>query len=113
MAADRKRVAFVYQGSLLAEGVRSLLAASDLRAVAIQLDDEGAEERLRALSPDVVIVDADDEAFRSTPPTALLERMPDVSLVCLHGGGDHVDVYRKRRVPLGGSRDLAAAIGAA
>jgi hypothetical protein len=113
MAADRVRVAVVYQGSLLAEGVRSLLAASDLRAVAIQLDDEGAEERLRTLAPSVVIVDADDEAFRSRSPTALLEPIPEVSLVCLHGGGDHVDVYRKRRVAVGGSRDLAAAIGAA
>lgn len=113
MAVRRMPVAVAHQGSLLAEGVRALLAAAGgIEPLDIALDEDDAQERLRALDPAVVIVDADDEAFRSHPPTDLLERLPDACLVCLHGGGAHLDAYRKRRIELHGLRDLAAALGA-
>jgi hypothetical protein len=110
MAAER--VAVLYEGSLLAEGVRSLLdRIAGLHTTAIAAGTDDAAERLAALAPTVVIVDLADEAFRSRTAFDLLEPIRDVRLLCLHGG-DHVDVYRKRRVELGGSRDLAAAIRA-
>lgn len=106
-------VAVVYQGSLLTEAVRSLLAVSeDVPVVEIDLGEERAAERLRALQPSVVVVDADDDAFRGCRLIRLLEEIPQVRLVCLHGGGDHVDVYGKSRIDLHGVRDLAAAVEA-
>ncbi len=107
-------VAVVYQGSLLTEAVRSLLVgAGDVSTVEVDLSEERAAERLRALQPSVVVVDADDDAFRSCRLIRLLEEIPEVRLVCLHDGGEHVDVYSKTRIPLHGARDLAAALGAA
>lgn len=105
-------VAVVYQGSLLTEAVRSLLEGSgDVPTVEVDLGEERAAERLRALQPSVVVLDADDDAFRSCRLIALLEEIPAVRLVCLHGGGEHVDVYTKSRIALRGARDLAAAVG--
>lgn len=106
------RVAIVYQGSLLTEAVRSLLESSALPVAGVDLSEDSAAEQLRALQPAVVVVDADDVAFRSCALIRLLEGVPEVRLVCLHGGGDHLDVYRKTRVAVRGARDLAAAVGA-
>ncbi len=105
-------VAVVYQGSLLTEAVRSLLdETGGVRTVEVDLGEEHAAERLRALQPSVVVVDADDDAFRSCRLIRLLEEIPEVRLVCLHDGGEHVDVYTKSRIPLRGARDLAEALG--
>lgn len=106
-------VAIVYQGSLLTEAVRSLLeTGGGLPVVAVDLGEDSAAEQLRALQPSVVVVDADDVAFRSCALSRLLEGVPEVRLVCLHGGGDHLDVYSKTRIAVHGARDLAVAVGA-
>ncbi|MDE3113087.1 MAG: hypothetical protein KGN00_05655 [Chloroflexota bacterium] len=107
-------VAVVYQGSLLTEAVRSLLQGSgDVPTVEVDLGEERAVERLRALQPSVVVVDADDDAFRDCRFIRLLDEIPEVRLVCLHDGGEHVDVYAKTRISVHGARDLAAALGRA
>ncbi|MBU6424400.1 MAG: hypothetical protein KGJ98_12240 [Chloroflexota bacterium] len=106
-------VAVVYQGSLLTEAVRALLAdTGDVSTVEVDLSEDSASEKLRALQPSVVVVDADDDAFRSCRLIRLLEEIPEVRLVCLHDGGEHIDVYAKTRIRLRGARDLAAALAA-
>lgn len=108
------RIAIVYEGSLLAQAAGSLLEGSlDAPIATVDLAEDGAAERLRALRPAVVVVDADDVAFRSCSLFQLLEGLPEVQLVCLHGGGDHVDLYRKTRMPVRGAHDVAVAVGAA
>lgn len=113
MATTHICVALVHQSSLLAQAVQSLLEDAAVPVVGIDLQDDHPAERLRALQPAVVVIDADDEAFHSFSFIDLLEALPEVKLVCLHDGGDHLDVYRKSRVAVHGARDLATAIGCA
>jgi DNA-binding NarL/FixJ family response regulator len=106
-------VALVHQSSLLAQAVQSLLEAEHVPVVGMDISEDHVAERLRALQPSVVVIDADDVAFRACSLIALLETIPEAKLVCLRDGGDHLDVYRKTRISVRGARDLAGAIGAA
>lgn len=112
MQTTQALVALVHQSSLLAQAVQSLLQDDDVPVIEIDVREDHLAERLGALQPQVIVIDANDPAFLTHPLVDLLEPIHETKLVCLHDGGDHLDIYRKTRVSVRTARDLADAIGA-
>lgn len=105
------RVVVFYGSSLFAEGVAALLRRQGVDVVAVPAVERGAAKRLRALKPQVVILDSDDPALSSELTVMdLLEVSPQSRVVRLDLEKDRLEVYQKKRWAVAKSSDLVRVI---
>ncbi len=108
-----RRVLVLYQDSLLAQGVLSLLRQQvGLEVSARQLEDSRAEEFMGQFAPDVVIIDREDFAGQTgvTIDQLLREGPPHVKVVDISSRNDLARVYEGHEIKLAKFDDLLATL---
>lgn len=109
------RVFVLYVHSLFAQGVVSLLRQQEgLEVVGAENDAQQALDKIRALRPDVVIVDGND-AGKSLPVSLpdILHDGQRMRVINLHFGDNSMDIYDGQQVLANELEDLIAAIRSA
>jgi len=108
----KSRVFILYSHSLFARGVQSILSReADVEVVGMEKDGPHALETIKALRPDVILVDsgAREEPARATI-SEIFQEAPDARLVSLSLQENGIDIYDKHRVIASGPEDLVRAI---
>lgn len=94
----RRQVLILYRGSLLAQGVESLLRnEKGLDIASLQMDKEEKPAGYAVgLTPDVIILDTCDLGGQARLSVlGLLEEHPKAKVICLNPEDGKVEVYRK------------------
>ncbi|HEX9015764.1 MAG TPA: hypothetical protein VF960_07145 [Chloroflexota bacterium] len=108
----RSRVFILYSHSLFARGVQSLLAREqEVDVVGVEKDDPAALEQIKALGPDVILVDSTarhDE--RCLTISEIFRESPGARVISLNLQEDGVDIYDKHRIVACGPIELVRAI---
>lgn len=94
----RRQVLILYRGSLLAQGIESLLRDEKGLEIASLRMAKGEEPGSYAfgLTPDVIILDTCDLGGQARVSIlGLLEEHPRAKVICLNPEDGKVDVYRK------------------
>ncbi|MHB1160826.1 MAG: hypothetical protein ACYC66_03250 [Chloroflexota bacterium] len=104
----RSRVFILYSHGLFARGVQSLLSQEGgIEVIGMERDDRQAIDRIRALRPDVILVDSSD-----TPEdhcltiSGIFQEMPEARVINLSLQENGIDVYDKQRITAAGPEDL-------
>ncbi len=94
----RRQVLILYHGSLLAQGIESLLRKEkglDIACVRVEKEAEDAGYAI-GLAPDVIILDACDlKGQARLSILKLLEEHPRAKVICLNPEDGNVEVYYK------------------
>lgn len=112
----RRQVLILYRGSLLAQGIESLLR--DEKGLEIASVQVGKEERpggyAMGFTPDVIIVDASDLGGQTRVSILdLLREHPRAKIICLNPEDGKVEVYRKDQRVANRREELVEAIRSA
>ncbi len=104
------RILLLYQDSLLAQGLSSLLRQeSGLEVSARRLQDGHLDEFVRQFAPDVVIIDREDsKRHAEITIEELLSGRPGVKVVDVSSRDEFARVYEGRQVRLTTFDDLLA-----
>ncbi len=111
VANGAQRVVVLYRGSLLAEGVASVLGrVPRLEVRGVDLDEPAAADAVRGFGPSTVVFDGDDLRGEGDELVSrLLDEEPEIRVLCLRSTG-HLDVYSRSRSQVSGSAELARAV---
>ena len=112
VTAPPSRIYIVYQDGLFAQGMRSLLECRDLaEIVGIESDTAKALVAMRALKPEVVIVEESSDTDRpSGLVAAFVEEAVAPRIVSLSLSRDYATVYESTRVPTRSPDEFARAV---
>src|SRR3990170_3999992 len=93
----RQQVLILYQASLLAQGVESLLRKErGLDVVGLRLGSGPRGGYVEGLDPDVIILDTCDLGGRAGMTVlGLLQEHPRAKVICLNAEDDKLEVYRR------------------
>lgn len=111
----RRQVLILYRGSLLAEGIQSLLRnEKGLDVTSLRMAGETPAFFGSELTPDVIIVDTCDlRGPKSLLVIQLLREHPRAKVICLNAEDSKVEVYRKDERTASKREDLVEAIRSA
>jgi len=108
----RSRVFILYSHGLFARGVQSLLnKVGQVEVVGVEKDDQQALDTIKALNPDVILVDSG--TTREDPCLTIAEifqEAPGARVISLSLEESGIDVYDKQRIVACGPDDLVRAI---
>lgn len=107
-----RRVLVLYQDSLLAQGILSLLREqAGVEARSGQFKDAPVEEFMRRFAPDVVIVDREDfAAHAAIALSELVAQASGIRVIDVSAASDMVRLYDGRRIDSARFEDVLAAI---
>jgi len=107
-----KRVLLLYQDSLLAQGVLSLLGEEARLAVAEKrLNDGDIAQFVEEFGPDVIVIDRDDFAkYAPIGLDQLLRGRSDVKVVDISSQDDLARVYQRYQIHVAKFDDLLTAL---
>ena len=107
-----RRVLLLYQDSLLAQGIVSLLRErAALEVAARQLANGELQQFVEEFAPDVVIVDRDDFAqHASITIDQLLRELRDIRIIDISSRDDLARVYEGHEVRVAKFADLLATL---
>lgn len=93
----RRQVLILYQASLLAQGIESLLRKEKgLEVVGLQLGKRVAETQDANFEPDAIILDTCDLSGRAgISVLSLLHEHPKAKVICMNAEDNRLEVYRK------------------
>ncbi len=107
-----RRILILYQDSILAQGLLSLLRErASLQVRSGQLQDPHTKELLREFVPDAVIIDREDFARQAAITIDQLLRVrPDLKVIDISARNDIALVFESQQVRLAQIDDLLAAV---
>ncbi|MDP2935219.1 MAG: hypothetical protein Q8O86_01875 [Dehalococcoidia bacterium] len=93
----RRQVLILYRGSLLAQGIASLLRQEEgLEVVSLQVGKEGPAPCGAGLDPYAIILDSNDLGGQAgLSVLGLLQEHPRAKVICLSAVDDGLEIYRK------------------
>lgn len=102
----------LYSHGLFARGVQSLLAKEgEVEVVGTERDDRHALDTLKALNPDVILVDSGAPRGESRLTIAeILQDVPQARVISLSIDENGMDIYDRQRMVAAGPADLVRAI---
>lgn len=106
------RVFILYSNSLLAEALESLLRGREgIEVIGKEANQQRGLESIKALHPDVVLIDTTDSRLNGTGdiPRLLGER-PEAKVLSFSLYDNHIDVYHRHRITATKVEDLFGAI---
>lgn len=108
----QRQVLILYQGSLLAQGIESLLRQEKgLEVMSLQLGKGHLQPASVQYEPDAIILDTSDLGGRAgISVVALLQEHPGAKVICMNAEDDKVEVYRKDQRIATRREELVAAI---
>lgn len=112
LAMPMSRVFILYSHGLFARGVQSLLSRDiQVEVVGMEKDDQQALEKIKALNPDVILVDS---GATHTDPcltiSEIFQEVPGARVISLSLQENGIDIYDKHRIVACGPDDLVRAI---
>ncbi|MDO8691867.1 MAG: hypothetical protein Q7R39_17995 [Dehalococcoidia bacterium] len=111
-----QQVLILYRGSLLAQGIESLLrkeSAMDIASLRMRTEESPGGFAVE-VTPDVIIVDTCDLGSRARQGILdLLEQHPKAKVVCVNPEDGRVEVYHKDQCIATKQEELVAAIRSA
>ncbi len=106
------RVLLAYHSPLFAYSVRlALMAQPQIVLVGEIVDWAGAEEEIRRLAPDVVIVEEDERLATEAILSLLLEQTSSWRVVALQLGETAMHIWSGAWQPINRADDLISAVG--
>jgi len=107
-----RQVLILYQASLLAQGVESLLRKErGLDVVGLRLGSGPGGGHGEGLDPDVIILDTCDLGGRAGMTVlGLLQAHPRAKVICLNAEDDKLEVYRRHERVAARREELVEAI---
>jgi two-component system nitrate/nitrite response regulator NarL len=106
------RVFILYSHGLFARGVQSLLAREqEVEVVGMERDDRQALARIKALDPDVILVDSGARREEPSPTISeIFQEAPSARVISLSLQENGIDIYDKHRIVACGPAELVQAI---